>query len=91
MEDYKRLGDGRVWVLLFCFPNLVNVMASLTRLYIINLQLHYPGGNYTARGVLLHSPSPCLTLFTSYYRVHGSRNIAAAGCSYCILFVVHTG
>ena len=55
MEDYERLGDGRVWGLLLCFPNLVNITASLTRLYIVNLQLHYPGGNYTARGVLLHS------------------------------------
>ena len=64
MEDYGRLGDGRVWGLLFCFPNLVNITTSLTRLYIVNLQLHYPGGNYTARGVLLHSLYICLTLFT---------------------------
>ena len=40
MEDYERLGDGRVSGLLLCSPNLVNVMASLTRLYIVNLQLH---------------------------------------------------
>ena len=61
MEDYERLGDGRVCGLLLCFPNLVYITASLTRLYILNLQLHFLCGNYTARGVLLHSPSICLT------------------------------
>ena len=63
MEDYmERLGDGRVWVLLLC--SLIGyVTASLTRLYKDNLQLHFLCGNYTARGVLLHSPSTCLTRF----------------------------
>ena len=64
MEDYERLGDGRVCGLLLCFPNLVYITASLTRLCILNLQLHFLCGNYTARGVLLHSPSICLTLLT---------------------------
>ena len=67
---------------------MVYITASLTRLYIVNLQLHFLCGNYTARGVLLHSPSIRLTLFTLYYScAYGSRNSVSPG----IWFVAYSG
>ena len=41
--------------------------------------------------LLLHSPSTCLTLFTRWYCVHGSRNSALRAGSNCSNFVVSSG